>query len=228
MIMEYEDFLIVDRNADSASRMQMGILTVRGVIAQSPMAAEDVDAALVEIRRRYGGLQRAELKSKYPVQAYAEYYRKFGYSYHVLGQLESVLNGKKTIGRGPALLQVMFLAELVGMLLIAGHDLCKVQPPLTLKQANGTESFPTFSGQTVQSVAGDWLVRDSDGHTLSSILRGQDAQSCITADTRDVVYTVYAPAKVKAADIEATLRLMQDWILKLSPFAYTDVLQVFE
>lgn len=228
MITENEDFLIVDRSANTASCMRMGILIVRGVAAQSPMALEDVEAALIEIRRRFGGLQRVELKAMYPVQPYVEYYRKFGYSYHVLGQLESVLSGKKTVGHGPALLQVMFLAELIGMLLIAGHDLSKVKPPLMLKQANGTESFPTFSGQTVQSIAEDWLVRDCDGRTLSSILRGQDAQSCITADTRDVLYTVYAPAKVKLADIEGTLRLMQGWITTFSPSAETDMLRVFE
>jgi DNA/RNA-binding domain of Phe-tRNA-synthetase-like protein len=226
--MENEGFLVVDRGADDSTCMRMGILIMRGVSAQSPMAAQDVEAALTELRRRYGGLQRTELKALYPVQAYVEYYKKFGYSYHVLGQLESVLSGKKTVGGGLVLLQVMFLAELVGMLLIAGHDLTKVQPPLTLKQADGTESFPTFSGQTAQSVAGDWLVRDGGGRTLSSILRGQDAQSCITADTQDVLYTVYAPANVKPADVEATLRLMQGWIAAFSPSAETDVLRVFE
>lgn len=223
-----EDFLTVDRGGDSAARMQMGILAMRNVSAQGSIPEEDVEAALAEIRRRYGGLQRAELKALYPVKAYVDYYKKFGYSYHVLGQLESVLSGKKQVGGGSGLLQAMFLAELTGMLLIAGHDLAKVRPPLTLRQADGTESFPTFSGQTALSVAGDWLVRDGGGRTLSSILRGQDAQSCITESTRDVAYTVYAPASVEAADVEATLRLMQGWVMAFSPSAGTDVLRVFE
>ena len=223
-----ERFLIVEQSANGAECMRMGILAMRGVSAQNSMAAGDAEAALAEIRRRYGGLQRAELKARYPINAYTDYYRKYGYSYHVLGQLESVLSGRKPAGGGPGLLQTMFLAELTGMLLIAGHDLANVQPPLTLKRADGTESFPTFSGQTVRSIAGDWLVQDGGGRTLSSILRGQDAASCITENTRNVLYTVYAPADVEAADVEATLRLMQGWITAFSPSAETHELRVYD
>lgn len=226
--MESEHFVKVERGDDPAVRMRMGILAMRGAAARRSVAAADVEAALADIRARYGGRQRAELKALYPIQAYVEYYKKFGYSYHVLGQLESVQSGKKSVEGGPGLLQVMFLAELAGMLLIAGHDLAKICPPLTLRQADGTETFPTFSGQTALSVAGDWLLCDSGGRTISSILRGQDAESCITEDTRDVVYTVYAPSGVAATDVEATLRRMQGWINAFSPDAKTVVLRVFE
>lgn len=226
--MENEQYLIVERGDDSAVRMRMGILAMRDVLAQFSMAPADAEAALAGIRARYGGRQRAELKAIYPIKAYVDYYKKFGYSYHVLGQLESVLSGKKPVGGGPGLLQAMFLAELSGMLLIAGYDQSKIHPPLTLRRSDGTESFLTFSGQTALSVAGDWMVQDESGRTLSSILRGQDAESCITEGTRDVAYTVYAPADVAAADVEATLKRMEGWIQAYAPSAKTDVLKVFE
>lgn len=84
-------------NAVSASfpGTKMGVLAMKNVRADSPLAPSAVAQAMDEIRHRYGGLDRISLKELHPVCAYVAYYKKFGYSYHVLAQLESVLQGKK-------------------------------------------------------------------------------------------------------------------------------------
>jgi len=46
------------------------------------------------LREKYGQLSSKELKQVHPLDVYNSYYRKFGYSYHVLLQLESIIKGK--------------------------------------------------------------------------------------------------------------------------------------
>ena len=161
---------------------------VKGALARE---REDVEAAL---RAAYGSLPRAELKRLSPMDAYVGYYKKFGYSYHVLGQLESVLKGKG-IPDAPPPVEAMFMAELKNMLLTAGHDLDRVEGSLEIARAEGSESYETLGGRTASAVPGDALVRDGAG-ILSSILRGPDGRTAISAETDRVLYVVYAPAGV--------------------------------
>jgi len=63
-----------------------------------------------------------------------------GYTYHVLPQIEAVINSK-TIPSGSPLVEAMFMTELTNMLLTAGHDLDKIEVPLSLKVSNGGESL---------------------------------------------------------------------------------------
>ncbi len=127
-----------------------------------------------------------------------------GYNYHLLAQLESVLNGKKALSSDSRLLLVMFLSEMDGMLLTAGHDLSKLRLPLQLKTATGTEVYRSISGKEVIAVSGDLILNDGNG-TRSSILRGPDQSSCITASTSEVLFSIYAPPGIDEESIETNL-----------------------
>jgi DNA/RNA-binding domain of Phe-tRNA-synthetase-like protein len=167
---------------------------------------------VASLREQYGSLGRAALKALHPMDVFTAYYRKFGYTYHVLPQLESVLRGKDIPDVLPPV-AAMFMAELKNQLLTAGHDADKIAPPLTLLKSTGNELMASLSGKDVTTVPGDFMVSDREG-VISAILRGCDSRTAVTPSTRNVLYTVYAPEGIARElvrhhldDIEAYVRL---------------------
>ncbi len=205
---------------------KMGILVMKCVSYSNPYPEHEIDSVIDELGQKYAHLERKELKELYPVSAYIAYYKKFGYNYHLLAQLESVLKGKKALSADSGLLLAMFLSEIDGMLLTAGHDLSKLRLPLQLKTATGTEIYRSISGKEVTAVSGDLLLNDGNG-TISSILRGPDYNSLITASTSEVLFSIYAPPGIDEEYIEANLLKLESKISASSPAAKTEVLQVF-
>ncbi len=205
---------------------KMGILIMKNISVSCSLGESEISNSFDEIQSRYGHLDRTEIKELYPVQAYAAYYKKFGYSYHVLAQLESILKGKKTLRAESGLLQAMFLSELESMLLTAGHDMSKLHLPLHLKMASGNEIYQSISGKDVTTVENDLMVCDGNG-VISSITRGPDFNSRITVSTTDVLFTIYAPPGIEADYIETDLRKLKGRIKTFSPASKAEVLQVF-
>ena len=207
--------------------VKTGLLAMRHVVPSAPLSPSVITDAMEEIRRRYGHWDRAGLKALYPIKSYVDYYRKFGYSYHVLAQLESVLKGKKQFQTQPGLLQAMFITEVESMLLTAGHDLARLQTPLQLKAAAGGETYLSISGKETAAVPGDLMICDGNS-IISSILRGPDSKSRITAETTDVLFTLYAPPAVTNEYLTQTLSALAERISTGSPSAETICLQVYE
>ncbi len=172
-----------------------------------------------EIRKNFGSMNRQELKQIYPMEAYVSYYKKFGYTYHVLQQLESVAHGKN-IPNVSAVVEAMFMAELKNMLLTAGHDLEKIKLPLILKQSSGDESYTGINGKLVITVPGDIMIMD-DESVISSILKGPDSKTRIGEKARQVLFTVYAPTGINENDIIRHLNDIESNIHVFSPDAKT-------
>ncbi len=84
-----------------------------------------------QIRDRYAALDRVALQAVAPIPAYAAYYRRFGKSYHVIAQLESVARKGRDIPSVASLVEAMFMAELESLILTAGHDLDTLELSLT-------------------------------------------------------------------------------------------------
>ncbi len=189
----------------------MGTMAVTGL--QNP----DRDALITlrtqaeeAIRAAYGSLTRAQLRDTVPMAAYVAYYKKFGSTYHVLPQVESIVRGKGI----PAVLApvcVMFMAELQTSLLTAAHDLDAVMAPYELKQASGDETYLTLDGRETAAVQGDWMVRDGAG-VISSILRGPDQRTAVTAESQNVLYVVYAPEGIDPARISAHFAMIRQML----------------
>jgi DNA/RNA-binding domain of Phe-tRNA-synthetase-like protein len=168
-----------------------------------------------ELQEKFGQAAREELKVLVPMNAYVAYYKKYGYTYHVLSQLESVARGKSIPEALPPVTS-MFMAELKNGILTAGHDLDKVRFPLGCLMATGGEAYTVLNGKTATCVAGDWMIADQEG-VLSSILRGPDLRTAITRQTKRVLYTAYTPVGVSEpmlrrhlSDIEALNRLFSE------------------
>lgn len=206
----------------------VGVLAMRDV-SNPPSHAELEQRKIAleqDLRSRYADQDRAALLQLPIVQAYAAYYRRFKKTYHVQLQLESIVFKGKAIPSVAALVEAMFMAEIKNLLLTAGHDLDLVQLPLTLDVARGDERYTLLRGQEQELKSDDMFIRDEAG-IISSIIYGPDQRTAINAQTRSVVFTVYAPDGVAEETVLNHLRDLQANVLLIAPGAYTELLHVF-
>jgi DNA/RNA-binding domain of Phe-tRNA-synthetase-like protein len=188
---------IFKNEAGGAAKFSIGLLIIENVKNNADCNTLKVVRDELEdtIRAKYAQSSRNDLKAQRPMDAYIAYYKKFGYTYHVLSQLESVIKGKP-IPTGLPAVEAMFMAELKNMILTAGHDLDQIQLPISLRISTGKEGYTTMSGKSVETIPKDFMIADQNG-ILSSILRGPDLRTAITKHTTRVIYMVYAPPGVE-------------------------------
>jgi DNA/RNA-binding domain of Phe-tRNA-synthetase-like protein len=205
-----------------------GILAMRDVSnPENHVALEARKVALEErLRARFADQTKTELKALPTIQAYTAYYKRFKKTYHLLLQLESVALKGKPIPRVAALVEAMFVAELDDLLLTAGHDLAKVESPITLDVADGSETLVNIAGEENVLKPGDMFIADAQG-VLSSIIYGSDRRTMITPDTQQVLFTTYAPPGIGAEATRNHVNHIQDNVLLFAPDAETVALDVF-
>ena len=205
-----------------------GVLVMRDVInpAQHPELDKRKTELEADLRSRFSGQDRAAMSSHPVLQAYNNYYRQFKKSYHVQLQLESIVWKGKSIPSVSALVEAMFMAEMKNMLLTAGHDLDIVQLPLTLDVSMGTESYIMMRGEEQVLKPGDMMISDQVG-IISDVIYGPDRRTQITADTRNVIFTVYAPEGIDEQAVAGHLQDIRDFILIFAPQAQVKLLKVY-
>lgn len=220
-------FEISDAWKEAYPEAHAGVLVIRDAANPADHAAlEERKAALEqELRQRYAGQDRAALLRDPILQAYDAYYKRFKKTYHVQLQLESILFKGKSIPSVAALVECMFMAEMSGLLLTAGHDLDSVRLPLTLDVATGSQSYTLLRGEPQVTKAGDMYIRDRQG-IVSSIVYGPDQRTQITAGTRNAVFTIYAPAGIDPQAIRRQLELIRDNAQLVAPAAKAETLEV--
>jgi DNA/RNA-binding domain of Phe-tRNA-synthetase-like protein len=206
----------------------VGILGMHGLVNPELDATLQDRAAqvLAQIRARFAGTDRAQLVAIPTLQAYASYYKRFGKTYHVQLQLESVLFKGKSIAGPCAIVQAMFMAELKNQLLTAGHDLETVQAGIVIDVSLGAESYTLLSGGEQTLKADDMFIRDEEG-ILSSILHGPDQRTRITSETRAVLFTVYAPPGIPKAQVKTHLADLEANVRVFSPHAEVETREIF-
>jgi DNA/RNA-binding domain of Phe-tRNA-synthetase-like protein len=205
-----------------------GVLVMRDVTnpAQHPALDERKAKLENELRAQFSAYDRPALRALPTLRAYHDYYKRFKKTYHVQLQLETVVFKGKSIPRVAALVEAMFMAELKNLLLTAGHDLDVVQEPVKLDVSEGSERYTRINGQEQMLKAGDMFIADAQG-VLSSVLYGPDQRTQITAQTRRVLFTVYAPPGIDAMAVRQHLQDMQDNIILITPDAEVESLEVF-
>jgi len=213
-------FEVSDRWRKAFPGAHVGVLALRGVVnPQKHPAIEERKAALAErLTARFAGQDRRAIEALPSIQAYNAYLKPFKKSYHVQLQLESVALKGKPIPSVAALVECMFMAELEDQLLTAGHDLDALQLPLRLDAAQGSESYTLMRGEPQTLKAGDMFIADA-AVPVSSIVYGPDKRTRIGPDTRNVIFTVYAPAGVGAAAVRAHLDTIRGHVAAMSPGA---------
>jgi DNA/RNA-binding domain of Phe-tRNA-synthetase-like protein len=177
------------------------------------------------LRAQFAGQDRHALDTFGPIPAYTAYYKQFNKTYHVQAQLASILFKGKSIPSVAALVEAMFMAEVKNGLLTAGHDLDRLELPITLGIASGDERYMLLRGQVQATKEVDMMMADQAG-VISSIMYGPDERTQITATTRNVLFAVYAPAGIDAQAVEAHLQDIRDYVLIVAPNATVQTLQV--
>ena len=179
-----------------------------------------------QLRAQFARQDRAAIASHPVLKVYGEYYKRFKKTYHVQLQLESIVLKGKPIPSAASLVECMFMAEVKNMLLTAGYDLDKLQLPLTLDVTKGDESYVLLRGEDQTVKAGDMAISDRAG-IISNIIYGPDQRTQITASTRNVVFTVYAPAGIEKRGIIQHLEDMRDYVRLVSPEATVELLGTY-
>ena len=205
-----------------------GVLVVREVT--NPPQHGELDkrklALEEELRVRFAGQDRAAILGIPILKAYDDYYKQFKKTYHVQLQLESIAFKGKSIPSVAALVEAMFMAEMKDLLLTAGHDLDAVRLPMMLDAAQGNETYTLLRGTEQVTKANDMLIRDSEG-IISSIIHGPDQRTQITPQTRNAVFTTYAPAGIGEDAVMNHLKQIQQNIEVIAPDARVELLKVF-
>ncbi len=204
-----------------------------GVLGMHGLENPDLDIALqgraaqleAQIQARFAGSDRTKLVATPTLSAYASYYKRFGKTYHVQLQLESVLFKGKPIVGPCVIVQAMFMAELKNQLLTAGHDLEAVQGGIVVDVSMGTERYTLLGGREQALKAGDMFIRDEES-ILSSILHGPDQRTRITTQTRAAIFTTYAPPGILEAVLQTHLSDLEANVRLFSPHAEVEMCEV--
>ena len=206
-----------------------GILVIRDVSNPAHHVELERQKLILEekLRAQFSGQDRAAIANHPVLQAYATYYRQFKKTYHIQLQLESIVRKGKSIPSVAALVESMFMAEMQDMLLTAGHDLNVLQLPLTLDVATGTEQYTLLRGEPQTLKPGDMMIRDQTG-IISSIIYGPDQRTQITPDTRNVVFTVYAPPGIEEQTVIDHLQHIKENVMIFAPNAQVEWMNVYK
>jgi DNA/RNA-binding domain of Phe-tRNA-synthetase-like protein len=168
------------------------------------------------LRARYQGFARQDFSSLPVMSAYVRYYKRFGKTYHVQLQVESIVSKGKSLPNVTPLVDANFVAEVETLVLTAGHDASKLRGVLSVDVAREGDQIAQMNGALKPLLAGDMVMRDTNG-VCCSIIYGQDDRSPISADTSHVLYVAYAPAGVPVDAVAAQLRKIEDNVRLVCP-----------
>ena len=178
------------------------------------------------LRQQFAGFSRAALMELEVLQAYRTYYKKFGQTYHVQLQLESVARQGKSLPNVSPLVDANFAAELETLILTAGHDADRLETPVTIDATHGGESFRQMNGAVRSLKSNDMMMSDNQG-IVCTILYGQDARTPISPHTRRALYVAYAPAGVPRAAVQQQLDTIRANVLLVAPAAEVEMTEIF-
>jgi len=197
---------------------QIGILEISGVDNSQPAPALDQEKRAIEarLREKYAGFSRDDFLNLPVLQAYHRYYRKFGYTYHVLLQLESVVHKGKSLPNVSPLVDANFAAELETLILTAGHDVAQLEAPVMIDVARVGDEITQMGGNRKDVPVGDMVMRDAQG-IACTILRGQDNRSPVSKGTSHVLYVSYVPEGVSEQHVRAQLEAMEKHVRLFAP-----------
>lgn len=204
----------------------IGLLELSGVDNTRPSPALNARKRQVEQRLRelYAGYARKDFLALPVLAAYAQYYRRFEKTYHVLLQVESLaLRGRNLPDVSP-LVDANYSAEVETLVLTAGHDAAKLIAPVVIDVARPGDELAPMGGLALENVPrraiqpGDMVMRDREG-ICCTILYGQDNRSPVTVETRQVMYVAYCPAGVPRAAVEAQLAQIEANVRLFAPQA---------
>src|SRR5688572_2800836 len=139
----------------------IGLLEISGIDNSCSSAILDKHKRIMEVqlREKYGDFKRADFLALPVMSAYDQHYKRFNKTYHVQLQLESiVLKGKSLPSVSPAV-DSYFMAEVQTLVLTAGHDVAKLQEPITIDVSREGDMMRQASGEPKAIHPGDMVMK---------------------------------------------------------------------
>jgi len=152
------------------------------------------------------------------MMTYHQYYKRFGKTYHVLLQLESIALKGKTLPSVTPAVDATFLAEVDTLVLTAAHDVSNLGEPVSIDVAREADFITQMKGDRKTIPTGDMIMRDAKG-VCCSIIYGQDDRSPVSPETTRVLYVAYAPAGIPPNLVDTHLRAIEENIRLFSQSA---------
>lgn len=207
---------------------KFGMMIVKGLCSPIERAVMDniIATEIEHIKLNNSNYVRKPALTKEPLCHYAAYYKRYNKTYHVLGQLESVLLKGKRIPPVGIPVEAMFLAEVKNLLLTAGHDLDLIEGDLTVNVASELLNYKGISGKEQQLIKNDLYLSDVKG-ILSSIMNGPDYRTRITEATQNALYFVYGVEGVTESLIHAHLKTISSYLSQAIPGVEVQSINVY-
>jgi DNA/RNA-binding domain of Phe-tRNA-synthetase-like protein len=165
-------------------------------------------------------LLEEKIRENYPIprddpviQCYADYYGKWGKTYHIEFQINSVKKGR-TFPNVSTHVDTMFMAELEDRVLTSGHDRDTIQGSLFYDLADEGEEYIKLNNQKQDLVKNDIVLRDDKG-ILASILYGPAARTSITMNTLNPLYFAWCPIGITHEAVDTHLSTIHGYLSKV-------------
>ena len=97
---------------------------------------------------------------------------------------------------------------------------------MRLAVAEGAEHYLRLNGQEQQLKPGDMMIADVEG-VISSVLYGPDYRTRLTSETRQALFTVYAPPGISEQAVAEHLQDIQENVLLIAPGAKVEAQEVY-
>ena len=188
-------------------------------ISDTPALAELKSTLVADLIARFATASRAEMVADPVLAAYERYDRRFGQNYHVAMQIRSIAQKGKTIPARNVILEAMFMTELATGVLAAAQDLDVITLPIEIDSADGSESYERYDGVTESCRTGDQVMRDANGHILTSIAQGPTNFGLVREQTTRIAYCFYFPVDVPHDARAAALTYLDRCVLAGNPAA---------
>ena len=206
----------------------VGVLLVGNIDNAKRSTPLDAQKREVEarLRERYADFSKDDLLELETLKAYRDYYKRFGNTYHVQGQLESVVHKGKSLPHVSPLVDANFTAELETLVLTAGHDADVLKSPLTVDATKGGEMFTQMNGSERSLKADDMMMSDTRG-IICTVLYGQDKRTPISKKTQRALYVAYVPVGVPKEAVMRQLESICENVLLFAPDAGVEGLELY-
>ena len=155
-------------------------------------------------------------------EPYFRYFRKFKKTSPVMMQVESFLLKGKPFPEGRYTNAVAFLTELKTRCLLGSHDADMIEGDLVIYKETEKTSFPSIHGGEAHSYPGDVTCRD-DRSIVVSMIAGADARTCLSEDSRHVLYFAFGTPGMETETLTGYLEQVEKYAKVLAPVAQTKV-----
>ena len=153
------------------------------------------------------------------VQSYAGYFDKWGKTYPIEFQINSIKKGR-TFPQVSTHVDCMFMAELENRILTSGHDRDAIQGRLVYDLADEGEEYVKLNGKKQVLVKNDVILKDDDG-VLASVLFGPATRTSIKMETVNPLYFAWCPVGIDQKTVDEHLST----IIKFSKIVYGEKIE---